>query len=143
MSMKYLLFVLAFGFVFVSCGGIGIDLGDVGFVIDFIVMEEIVMEEELKEDKFICKSLFCIVEGEIGFVIVIVSYGSLLVCGCIIFGDFIFYGNIWCIGVNEVIIIIVSEEVMVEGEVLFVGIYVLFIIFNKEIWMVIFNKEVE
>lgn len=143
MSMKHLLFALAFGFAFASCGGAGTDSGDAGSTADSTATEETVTEEEPKEDKSTRKSPPRTAEGEIGSAAVTVSYGSPSVRGRTIFGDLIPYGNIWRTGANEATTITFSEDVMVEGQALPAGTYALFTIPGEEAWTVIFNKEAE
>lgn len=78
----------------------------------------------------------------------VIGLGGQDCCGQI-WGQFVLYGFInfgfgngnlgfWCVGVNENMVFIVFYDVEIEGKVLFVGIYGLYMIVDESEWMIIF-----
>ncbi|MEQ8707109.1 MAG: DUF2911 domain-containing protein [Phaeodactylibacter sp.] len=136
--MKQLLFALALGFVFTSCGSGTSENSDADTTTDTTATEE-----APKEDTSTRKSPPRTAEGEIGSATVTVNYGSPSVRGRNVYGDLVPYGSVWRTGANEATTITLSEDVIVEGEALPAGTYALFTIPGEESWTIIFNKEAE
>lgn len=143
MSMKHLLFAMAFGLALTSCGNSGTESSGSTADADTTATEETATEETPEEDKSTRKSPPRTAEGTIGSATVTVNYGSPSVRGRSIFGDLVPYGNVWRTGANEATTITFSEDVVVEGEPLDAGTYALFTIPGEKAWTVIFNQEAE
>lgn len=60
-----------------------------------------------------------------------VYYNRFFVKGWEIFGGLVFYGVVWRIGVNEVIIIIINKDFSIGGGKFLVGKYILWIILGE------------
>jgi|AntRauTorckE5430_2_1112549.scaffolds.fasta_scaffold03411_3 hypothetical protein len=143
MSMKHLLFALAFGLALTSCGNAGAGSDTTDTASDTTATAETATEEAPEEDKSSRKSPPRSAENTIGSAKVTVNYGSPSARGRNIFDDLVPYGNIWRTGANEATTITFSEDVIVEGEPLGAGTYALFTIPGKDAWTIIFNKEAE
>jgi len=79
---------------------------------------------------------------EIGVTVMKVVYHSPLVKGREIWGILIPYGEVWRAGANENTIVYFSTDVKIGGKDLKAGKYGLHMIPEKEMWTVIFSKDV-
>lgn len=69
-----------------------------------------------------------------------INYFCLGVKGCIVFGEdgLVFYGKVWCFGVNVVIKFVFDKDVVVGGQEMEVGEYVVFCKLMVKEWMLMF-----
>lgn len=142
MSIKHLLFALAFGLVFTACGGSSGESDNTSS--DAASSTEASTEDAPEEDdKSKRKSPAKTAEGEVGTARITITYGSPAVRGRTIYGGLIPYNELWRTGANEATIISVSEGVLIEGQPLPPGEYALFSIPGEEKWTFVFNKEAE
>lgn len=142
MSIKHLLFALAFGLVFTACGGSSGESDNTSS--DAVSNTEASTEDAPEEDdKSKRKSPAKTAEGKVGTASVTITYGSPAVRGRTIYGGLIPYNELWRTGANEATIISVSEGVLIEGQPLPPGEYALFSIPGEEKWTFVFNKEAE
>lgn len=142
MSIKHLLFALAFGLFFTACGGSSGESGNSSG--DAASSTEASTEDAPEEDdKSKRKSPAKTAEGEVGTARITITYGSPAVRGRTIYGGLIPYNELWRTGANEATIISVSEGVLIEGQPLPPGEYALFSIPGEEKWTFVFNKEAE
>lgn len=63
--------------------------------------------------------------------------------GCKIFGDFVKYGELWCFGVNEIILIIFFKDVNIGGIDIKVGCYGFFVIVNEGNWEFVIYENIQ
>lgn len=82
-----------------------------------------------------------VAEGKFRGAMVTINYGSPSVKGRDIWGGLVPYGKIWRAGANEATTIETSVDLTVEGKNLAAGKYAIFIIPEKDIATVIFNKN--
>ena len=80
--------------------------------------------------------------GQVGNKTVKVQYGSPSVKGRTLWGDLVPYNVVWRTGANEASFIDLSEEVLVEGQLLAPGKYSIFTIPKENTtWTVVFNSD--
>lgn len=65
-----------------------------------------------------------------------VFYCCLMKNDWVIFGEFVFYGQDWCLGVNEVIEVIFFQLVEIGGIYILVGIYIMFVQVYVDYWVI-------
>lgn len=86
------------------------------------------------------------VSQTIGTTVVSVEYGRPSLRGRAVFGgssELAPTGQVWRTGANEAATVMVSDDVMVEGQPLPAGVYSLFTIPGEDSWTVIFNETAE
>lgn len=80
--------------------------------------------------------------GQVGSKTIKVQYGSPSVKGRTLWGDLVPYNVVWRTGANEASFIELSEEVLVEGQLLAPGKYSIFTIPKENTtWTVVFNSD--
>ncbi len=145
MTFKNLLLLFVLGFAISACGNAGSgDGADTdGMAGDTTEMAEETTDEAPEEDKSQRKSPPMTAEGQVGDAQVTITYGAPSVRGRTIYGDLVPYNQIWRTGANEATTISLSDDVMVEGQMLPAGTYSVFTIPGEEEWTIIFNEEAE
>lgn len=81
------------------------------------------------------------VSQTIGTTDVTITYGRPAVNDREIFGELVPYGEVWRTGANESTALVVSDDVMIEGNELEAGTYSLYTIPNKDSWTIIINSK--
>lgn len=81
------------------------------------------------------------VSQTIGTTEVLVTYGRPGVRDRDIFGGLVAYGEVWRTGANESTVLVVSDNVWVEGEEIPEGTYSIYTIPGEDEWTIIFNEK--
>lgn len=81
------------------------------------------------------------VSQTIGTTDITISYGRPAVNDREIFGELVPYGEVWRTGANEATSLVVSDDVMIEGNKLEAGTYSLYTIPNEDTWTIIINSK--
>lgn len=81
------------------------------------------------------------VSQTIGTTDVTITYGRPAVNDREVFGELVPYGEVWRTGANESTALVVSDDVMIEGNKLEAGTYSLYTIPNKDSWTIIINSK--
>lgn len=81
------------------------------------------------------------VSQTIGTTDITITYGRPAVNDRTIFGDLVPYGEVWRTGANESTALVVSDDVMIEGNELEAGTYSLYTIPGKDEWSIIINSK--
>lgn len=81
------------------------------------------------------------VSQTVGTTDITVTYGRPAVNDRDIFGELVPYGEVWRTGANEATALVVSDDVMIEGNKLEAGTYSMYTIPNKDEWTIIINSK--
>lgn len=81
------------------------------------------------------------VSQTIGTTDITITYGRPAVNDRDIFGDLVPYGEVWRTGANESTALVISDDVMLEGNKLEAGTYSLYTIPEEDEWTIIINKK--
>ncbi len=91
-------------------------------------------------DKANRPSPFVQIEGTIDQAVVVIQYSAPAVKGRTIWGSLVPYDKVWRTGANEATTFEVSEDCLIQGELLPAGKYALFSIPGETEWTWIFNE---
>ncbi len=82
-----------------------------------------------------------LVEQQVGFSKISISYSRPAVRGRLIFGDLVPYGRIWRVGANESTKITVDSDIHIMGNVLAKGTYAIYAFPQKDAWEIVFHTN--
>lgn len=81
------------------------------------------------------------VSQTIGTTEVLITYGRPGVRDRDIFGGLVAYGEVWRTGANESTVIVLSDDVMIEGEEVPAGTYSIYTVPGEDEWSIIINEK--
>lgn len=81
------------------------------------------------------------VSQTIGTTEVMITYGRPGVRDRDIFGGLVAYGQVWRTGANESTVIVLSDDVMIEGEEVPAGTYSIYSVPGEDEWSIIINEK--
>lgn len=81
------------------------------------------------------------VECEVGEFVMCVIYFCLQKKDWVVFGELVKYGEMWCIGVNEVIEIIFFKDVKIGDQLVKAGCYIMYVMVSECEWIVYFSFD--
>lgn len=108
------------------------------FIIVFVSQTAIAQERGNDEARV---SPNATVSQTIGTTDVLVTYGRPGVRDREIFGGLVAFGEVWRTGANESTVIVLSDDVMIEGEEIPAGTYSIYTVPGEDEWSIIINEK--